>query len=277
MSESTEHYLAIGDFSRFAMLSVRMLRHYDERGLLCPAFVDPFTGYRYYLPHQLREAGQIRALRDAGCGIAQIGKLLPLFSEPDRLGHQLAKHAKTLEDAVRAIEAQQLLLEHITHNLKETNMSITVNLRTMPPMLLAELRGTIPTYSDESLLWKGLWDVIMGPDAPCCTSSSRRFGSTYYDEDYCESDVDISVWAEVSEPFEPVGGVECIQMPEQKVAWATLYGPYEGTSAVAEAIGKYVAESGLRPAGPMYNIYIVSPEQDPNPEHWVTEINYPVS
>lgn len=40
--------LKIGDFSKLAQISIRMLRHYDELGLLTPEHVDAFTGYRYY-------------------------------------------------------------------------------------------------------------------------------------------------------------------------------------------------------------------------------------
>ena len=39
--------LKIGDFSKLSMISVRMLRHYDENGLLVPVEVDRFSGYRY--------------------------------------------------------------------------------------------------------------------------------------------------------------------------------------------------------------------------------------
>jgi len=38
----------IGDFSRISQVSVKTLRYYDEIGLLRPAQVDRFTGYRYY-------------------------------------------------------------------------------------------------------------------------------------------------------------------------------------------------------------------------------------
>ena len=37
--------LKIGDFSRLSQISIRMLRHYDELGLLIPESTDPFTGY----------------------------------------------------------------------------------------------------------------------------------------------------------------------------------------------------------------------------------------
>ncbi len=38
----------IGDFSRISQVSVKTLRYYDEIGLLKPAHVDRFTGYRYW-------------------------------------------------------------------------------------------------------------------------------------------------------------------------------------------------------------------------------------
>jgi DNA-binding transcriptional MerR regulator len=39
----------IGEFSRIAQVSGRLLRYYDEIGLLIPIFTDPQTGYRYEL------------------------------------------------------------------------------------------------------------------------------------------------------------------------------------------------------------------------------------
>ena len=40
--------LKIGEFSKLSRVSVRMLRHYDEIGLLKPAEIDHFADYRYY-------------------------------------------------------------------------------------------------------------------------------------------------------------------------------------------------------------------------------------
>ena len=51
--------LKIGDFSKLARVSIRMLRHYDEIGLLRPAVTDPATGYRYYHESQLPAACRI--------------------------------------------------------------------------------------------------------------------------------------------------------------------------------------------------------------------------
>ncbi len=39
--------LKIGEFSKLSRTSIRLLRIYDEAGLLAPETIDPFTGYRY--------------------------------------------------------------------------------------------------------------------------------------------------------------------------------------------------------------------------------------
>ena len=68
--------LKIGDFSKLSMISVRMLRHYDENGLLVPVEVDRFSGYRYYYEEQLGLAMRITALRDIGFGVSAIREII---------------------------------------------------------------------------------------------------------------------------------------------------------------------------------------------------------
>ena len=52
----------IGEFARYAGVSVRMLRHYDRLGLLQPVRVDPATGYRQYSATQLPRLNRLLAL-----------------------------------------------------------------------------------------------------------------------------------------------------------------------------------------------------------------------
>lgn len=40
-------------FSKLTRVSVRMLRYYDNAGLLTPAVIDKFTGYRMYTTRYL--------------------------------------------------------------------------------------------------------------------------------------------------------------------------------------------------------------------------------
>ena len=71
-----DELLAIGEFSARSGLSAKVLRSYAAAGLLVPAAVDPWTGYRYYAPVQLPEAGLILLLRQAGVPLSEIAAFL---------------------------------------------------------------------------------------------------------------------------------------------------------------------------------------------------------
>ncbi|QIQ03715.1 MerR family transcriptional regulator [Streptomyces liangshanensis] len=64
--------LTIGAFARASRLSAKALRRYDELGLLRPARVDPYTGYRYYDETQLERARLVAWLRRVGMPLARI-------------------------------------------------------------------------------------------------------------------------------------------------------------------------------------------------------------
>lgn len=46
--------------------------------------------------------------------------------------------------------------------------------------------------------------------------------------------------------------------------------------SVTSAIGAFIAENRLR-TGPMFNIYRVSPAQNPDPSSWITDVCFPSS
>ena len=77
--------LKIGDFSKLSRISIRMLRHYDELGLLTPETIDPFTGYRYYSEAQLFAAGRISALKDMGFKLCDAAEVLRCWEDREAL------------------------------------------------------------------------------------------------------------------------------------------------------------------------------------------------
>jgi predicted transcriptional regulator YdeE/DNA-binding transcriptional MerR regulator len=68
--------IKIGDFSKLAHVSIKTLHHYDELGLLKPAQVDRYNGYRYYALDQLPRINRILALKELGFALEQIAQLL---------------------------------------------------------------------------------------------------------------------------------------------------------------------------------------------------------
>jgi DNA-binding transcriptional MerR regulator len=99
--------LSIGRFARLSGLSVGALRHYDETGLLAPAEVDRFTGYRRYRRDQLDTARAIGRLRDLEVPLETIRAVLATDDPAERqrlLGEQRAR-----------VEARIYRLQRIHH------------------------------------------------------------------------------------------------------------------------------------------------------------------
>ena len=99
--------LSIGRFARLSGLSVGALRHYDETGLLAPAEVDRFTGYRRYRRDQLDTARAIGRLRDLEVPLETIRAVLATDDPQERqrlLGEQRAR-----------VEARIYRLQRIHH------------------------------------------------------------------------------------------------------------------------------------------------------------------
>jgi DNA-binding transcriptional MerR regulator len=105
--------MPIGEFSTLCQLSVKMLRHYDEIGLLVPAHVDPITGYRFYAAEQTRLAMSIRELRALDMPLGEIREVVAA-DNPERVRDLLWRHrarlARQLEDAERRIALVERLI-----------------------------------------------------------------------------------------------------------------------------------------------------------------------
>ena len=138
--------LKIGDFSKLSRISIRMLRHYDEMGLLRPKEVDHFTGYRYYSEAQLPIAGRIQSLKELGFSLATIQEILKKYEDTMELEQFLLIRRKELGDQAAETERKLHLLDSTLKWLrKEGNiMEYNVTLKTMPQRYVASVRQVIP-------------------------------------------------------------------------------------------------------------------------------------
>ncbi len=101
------HY-TVKQLADLVRISVRTLHHYDDIGLLKPAYLGN-NGYRYYEQPQLHRLQQILLYRDFGLTLDQIGNILdaPDFDIAGALrGHRqrLADRLKSLGDLLGVIE-----------------------------------------------------------------------------------------------------------------------------------------------------------------------------
>lgn len=97
-------FLQIGDLARLGGVSVRMLRHYHEIGLLVPERVDDVSGYRWYEDGQLAALHKIVTLKDLGLSLSEIDDVLNNGCD-DELGERLMrKREQAVDEATAANE-----------------------------------------------------------------------------------------------------------------------------------------------------------------------------
>lgn len=109
----------IGDFAKMAQVSAKTVRYYDKRGLLKPALIDRFTGYRYYTLEQLSRLNRILALKDFGFTLEQIRSILadPLPIEELR-GMFRLRYAE-LEQHIQEEQARLARIEARLHQIEQ--------------------------------------------------------------------------------------------------------------------------------------------------------------
>ncbi|WP_309065031.1 MerR family transcriptional regulator [Microbacterium sp.] len=92
-----------------------MLRHWDTAGLLVPAHVDEFNGYRSYDPSQLERLHRIVALRQLGFGLDDIAAMLDDGIDHERLTTLLRERRAEVEREQRIATARLVDVERRLH------------------------------------------------------------------------------------------------------------------------------------------------------------------
>lgn len=268
--------LKIGDFSKLSRISIRMLRHYDERGLLHPEEVDDFTGYRYYREAQLPQAGRIQALRELGFGIAAICEILEKYEDAKQIEQFLLIKKKELEGEAEETRRRLKLLDSTLKWMRKDGnlMDYNVTLKTMPERYVASVRKIIPAYDCEG----SLWELMCRELAPQNVQQANPcYGlAIFHDEGYKDTDPDVEIQTCVTGSYQDTEHVKFKTVPPIQMASATYKGSYDQIFRVNAAVANWVVENGYDFNGKSFCIYHVSPGQTSNPEELVTEVCYPV-
>lgn len=268
--------LKIGDFSKLSRISIRMLRHYDEIGLLVPKTIDTFTAYRYYAEDQLPVAGRIVALREMGFTLSVIKKILDHYQDPKALAEFLMVKQAEVRAQAEETSRRLLLLDTAIWRLRkdETAMNYNVSIKTLGERYVASVRKIIPAYDQEGMLWK----IMMSETAPLGLQPADNCNTLaiFHDDGYKEDNVDVEVQMTVKGSYKNTENVVFKIEPAVEIASATYKGSYEQLTAVNHAVATWMKDNGYAFNGRMFCIYHVSPNETQNPAEYVTEVCYSV-
>jgi DNA-binding transcriptional MerR regulator len=269
----------IGDFSRIARVSARLLRFYDEIGLLAPAHADAQTGYRYYDVAQLAQLNRITVLKDLGFSLEQISDMLRAPLDADALRSMLLLRRNDVE---RTLAQESQRLRHIETRIAQIESegqwsADDVVERAEPACRLLSLRRKVASFAEA----RGLIGLLrehsraLLPRAHGCRlvalAHSTQFESDELDVEfgYAVEHLDLAPSAEHS-------ALSLHDLPAvPRMVVCVRVGLPEDAHLVTAKIGRYVAANGDQLDGPSREVFL----QPPDPERMheaVVEMQFPV-
>lgn len=141
--------LSIGEMAHRSGVSRRMLRHWEQEGLLVPADIDPWSGYRRYQVSQLGRVRAIAELRDLGFGLEEIRQLLDPQIAQAGLEQLLALQASALQEQMVEASTRLAKIQHRLDVIHQKSEEITMNL-SIEPLPALTLQGMSATVLDET-------------------------------------------------------------------------------------------------------------------------------
>lgn len=264
-------YYKIGLFSKMNRVTIKALRHYDEIGLLKPAAIEKFTGYRYYTSEQLPLLHQILALREMGFTLDEIKKVQGGTPEKDLLMQKRLELLKRIaQDTLRLSQVESYLVKN-----DGESAGYHVILKELPQVIVASLRTTIPNYD-------ALFSAVppMGAEMKrlgCVCAVPEYCFNIYHDGEYRETDIDVEICEAVTAVKEDSEMLKFKVIDRVKNAACVLHkGPYEGFPNAYNAVLKWLERNGYEIIDHPRESYIDGVWNKDSPADWLTEIQFPV-
>ena len=265
--------LSIGDFSRATHMSVKMLRHYHQIGLLEPADVDPDTNYRRYTADQIPTAQVIRRFRGLQMPLERIRDVLAA-PDPATRNALIASHLDTLQDSLTQTQAAVASLRNlldggpggrslsVTHSHVEATPAAAITETVEIKGLGLWLRGALGELR-AALIGQDV--LVVGPA-----------GGIYSDDLFANEHGQATVFIPYVGEIQAVGRVLPTVIPAAELASVTHQGPLDGLDLAYGALAAHIARHELGVDGPIREYYTVADTDTPDSSAWRTEIGLPI-
>jgi DNA-binding transcriptional MerR regulator/effector-binding domain-containing protein len=269
----------IGDFSRIARVSARLLRFYDEIGLLKPAHADAQTGYRRYSVVQLAQLNRITVLKDLGFNLEQIGDMLHAPPGADELRRMLLLRRNDSEQKL-ALEAQRL--RHIETRIAQIESDGALSVddvveRAEPARRLLSLRRQVKSFADARALIPILRELArpLLPRAHGCPLVAIAH-APQFEADQLDVEFGYAVEALAPSATPKSSSLTLRDLPAvARMAVCVRVGLPEDAHLVTARIGRFVEANGDVLDGPSREVFLQPP--DPQRMHEsVVEMQFPV-
>lgn len=261
--------LKIGEFSKLSHLTVKALRFYEKEGLIIPASVDKFTGYRLYETYQLEDAAKIKSYRQLDLSIDEIKAIL-LGKDAKKV---FRKKAIALQEEKEEIDVRLSIINHI---LEDEEMKYQVTVKETPETIVYYSEVRLQKYSDMMQVIPAIGQECMelNPNLKC-TEPPYEF-CEYLDKEHKDTDVLIRHNEAVCEFGKENENIKFKKIPRTKVLSIFHKGSYDNIGEAYAFIMKYAEDNGYKVTELSRECYIDGIWNKDSQEEWLTEIQLPI-
>ena len=267
--------LKIGEFSRLMQVTVKTLRHYEQKGLLTPDEVDEWTGYRYYNISQMLRLNSIRQLQQLGFTLDEIKNLFDDESHIPSVEQLTEKIEETERQLKLLITRRNQLLELIDSRKKIKTME-KFSIESLPEIIVASHREIISDYSALGMLCY----TVIGPEMQrlgCKCPPPGYCFTVEHNKEYTPTDIDIEYCEQVEEMGNDSNIIQFKKLPSvPKALCMKHYGPYERFYESFTKAFAYMDEHGYEIADKPRTCYIDGIWNQEDPEKWLSIIQIPI-
>ena len=273
MSERTK--LKIGEFSKMMQVTVKALRHYEQKGLLVPDEVDEWTGYRYYSIGQMQRLGTIRGLQRQGFTLDEIKELLEEGAQMPSIDLLTQKIAETERQLQLLMERRTQLLRWMDSHKQRMTME-KFSIQSLPEIIVASHREVIADYSALGPLCVNKIGPEMQRLGCQCPPPGYCF-TIEHQKEHSPTDLDIEYCEQVEEMGEDSDIIQfkCLAAVPKALCMKHV-GPYERFYESFTEAFAYMEEQGYKMAGHPRTSYIDGIWNQEDPEQWLSLIQIPI-
>ena len=273
MREKTK--FKIGEFSKMMQVTVKTLRHYEQKELLVPDEVDEWTGYRYYSIAQMQRINTIRGLQRQGFTLEEIKELLEDGAQMPSIDLLTQKIEETERQLQLLMERHSQLLKWMdSHKQRKTMEKFSI--QSLPEIIVASHREVITDYSALGALCVNKIGPEMQRLGCKCPPPGYCFTIEHHQE-YRATDIDIEYCEQVEEMGEDSSIIQFKRLPTVPKALCMKHvGPYERFYESFTEAFSYMEEQSYKMVGHPRISYIDGAWNQDDPEQWLSLIQIPI-
>ncbi|WBW97199.1 MerR family transcriptional regulator [Oceanirhabdus sp. W0125-5] len=264
----------IGQFSKINRVTIKTLHHYDEVGLLPPAYVDEENGYRYYTSDQMLTLHKIISLRNMGFSINEVISVINNISILEIYEQRKAELEAQLVESQKQLSLINYYISELNGGTNMNNYQIII--KELPQCIVYSKRIKVSGYHEyfELIPQIGKEILSINPNLKC-TSPEYCF-IIYHDGEYKDNNMDIEFCEAVKNYGKNTETISFKTIESTTAACVLHKGPYDTIGNAYAYIFKWIDDNDYTISGNPRESHIDGIWNKDSSSDWLTEVQVPI-